>query len=127
MDILKRHVFIVMLMIMLSACNRYKGIEDHQIYGYAYLKDSLDIQPQKPFNGIIYLNRGSDTTNYLFQTKTDSLGKFSFQSMGKQAAVIYSRFIKNGTEYVGQIRLDESNNSLTHKLVITPYTIMAFQ
>lgn len=108
------------MMIILSSCNRYKGIQDHQIYGYAYIKDSLDIQPQKPFNGIIYLNRGNDTTNYLFQTSADSVGKFSFQSMGKQQAVIYSRFIKNGTEYVGQIKLDESNSSAIQKLIITP-------
>jgi hypothetical protein len=102
-------------------CNKYKNFEPTELFGYAKVNDPLGKNLPAPLAKVtIYLNTGSDTTNYLFQATTDSTGRFSFPSVTGKDIVIFSRLVKNGTEYFGKISVDsakKTNAPLTLTLV----------
>jgi hypothetical protein len=100
-------VVIVITFLTLISCKKdYRALTgDVTLAGYAYLADTNSNLPPSPLAAQkIYLNKGTDTSSYIFQGVTDSIGQFSMHSLDEETEyVVFSRFVKNNTEYAGAI------------------------
>jgi hypothetical protein len=93
-------------MLSVAACNKYADVTNSQMTGHVYIKDPLSNAIVVPAKGVtIYLNSGTDTTSYILQTTTDSVGYYSLPSFGAGQATLYTRFVVNNAEYRGAVAI----------------------
>ncbi|MDF2190188.1 hypothetical protein [Paraflavitalea sp. CAU 1676] len=103
-------VYIILVAcISLAACNKYDSFGgEASLTGYAFLKGAESEDVKTPMaDQTIYLNTGNDTSTYVIATKTDKSGYFSFNFVCEDKAyIIFTRYLKDGTEYVGAKKIE---------------------
>jgi hypothetical protein len=109
-------------LVILFSCekNHYKELAgDNTLAGHAFIVDTLNnVPPAAIVNQKIYLNTGSDTSSYIFQTITDSVGAFSIPSLqDDKPYIVFTRFIKVGVEYTGAARV--VGGAINHTITVT--------
>jgi hypothetical protein len=127
---MKKYILVIVVacaVIFQWACKKDYGSlsGDITLTGYAYLADTISNLPPSPLAGQkFYLNAGSDTSSYIFQGTTDSIGRFSIQSLDKKSSyVLFTRFIKNNTEYSGAIKFEGKDVQNNNRLVLNVYPV----
>ena len=109
------------------ACTKdYRSLSgDITLTGYAYIADTINNLPPSPLAGQkFYLNAGGDTGSYIYQGITDSIGRFSIQSLVKKSTyVLFTRFVKNNTEYSGAAMFEGKNVQNNTPLILNVYPI----
>ncbi|HMG15668.1 MAG TPA: hypothetical protein VK590_09485 [Saprospiraceae bacterium] len=116
-------ILLVSLFVFFSSCekNEYNSLSGNiTLSGYANQVDSFSNLPPIPIVGQkVYLNTGSDTSSYIFQTTTDSVGVFNIPALkDNHPYVLFCRFIKNNTEYAGAIKFKgAASNSSIHVIL----------
>ncbi|WP_276484470.1 hypothetical protein [Paraflavitalea pollutisoli] len=119
-------VYIIMaICLLLAACDKYDSFgSEATLTGYAYLTGSSSEVLKTPLaDQTIYLNTGNDTSSYVFATKTDKSGYFSFNFVcEKKPYIVFTRYLKDNIEYIGAKRI-ESGEFNDNKVVRTTLDI----
>jgi hypothetical protein len=123
---MKRLILIVMTLLALAGCkkaDKYGRLTDQSVFGYAYLADPFNVTlPSALPSQIIYVNDKVDSTSYVLQTATDAAGRFTFYRPSTNKYVVFSHYIKDGTEYRGSVTRDGSDTANIKLLVMPIYS-----
>lgn len=106
-----------------NSCNKYKVFNgDITLSGYAEIVDSLSTAlPHRAKLQTLYLNAYNDTSTYIFQVKTDTLGHFAIPSLEKgKDYVLFTKFIRDNVQYEGALSFRPDNNPYNTVLKIFP-------
>lgn len=112
-DAMKANKFIILVfgVTVLTACNKYKNVTNIQLSGYVYIHDTLNSSVPIPMSKEpVFIGNGTDTVSYILQSMTDTAGYYSVAYFGQQQGVVYTRFSKGNTEFIGKNTLKGTTN-----------------
>ncbi|WP_316834473.1 hypothetical protein [Pedobacter nutrimenti] len=96
---------------VIVSCNKYKDIVDARLSGDVFVHDTLSTPIVSPLSKMpVYFNTGNDTSKFLVQAITDSLGHFSLVYFDKKEGVLFTNFIRNKVKYSGVINIPKSGD-----------------
>jgi hypothetical protein len=114
-NIIKISLVTIFVVFSFSYCSKEQFNGTSVASGYVYLVNSnLSNSPILLKNQVLYINTGSDTGSYFFQTTTDSSGHFVIPYLDiKKTYILFSHYINNGVYYSGSCAVSFSGvNSL---------------
>jgi hypothetical protein len=128
-----RHLYLAAIIIfsLFAACkkknysNKYDALNGNlRVTGKALLAfPGSSYIPSLLANVPIYLNDGNDTVNHIYQTTTDSTGKYSIPFLKKEHTyTIFTRFIRNGILYAGSANFKPYGDIVKDIEVFPQYT-----
>ena len=112
------------LLLFVSSCDKEKQFSGMVVLsGNVQLVDTAEFAA--PLPGItLYLNTGSDTTTYEWQTQCDSTGKFTIPSLDQNTPyVLFTQYSKNGLMYSGAIKF-KTGGSNTFNTILNVYPVV---
>lgn len=106
---------------IVASCNKYSGVAQQQLSGHVTITDALSSKNPQPASSVpVYLNNADNSDAYVFQGKTDTAGYFNMSYPGGTKITIFTRFIRNGAEYKGQVTIDKSTGVIQKDLPVSP-------
>lgn len=110
----------VLAVVLLASCKKdqYGTLNgDTTLKGYAFLQDTIGHTSAQPLvKQKVYLNAGNDISAYLYETTTDSAGRFSISSLKEnESYVLFTNYISGGIEYKGFVTFETGENTQVEK------------
>jgi hypothetical protein len=112
------------LLFFVSSCDKERQFSGTVVLtGNVQLVDTAEFATALP--GLtVYLNSGSDTTSYEWQTQCDSTGKFTIPSLDQNTPyVVFTQYSKNGLIYSGAFKF-KTGGSNTFNVSLDIYPVV---